>query len=80
MLQEGEKERFLNFSHFQTPEINCLSDGGLRPTELNGKITFEDVHFVYPTRQESKVSEKLLLHPEKCFKCWHDECSVPSGF
>lgn len=45
----------------QKPVIDCLSDKGAQPVELTGKITFEDVHFTYPTRKEAKVLQGFNL-------------------
>ncbi|KAJ8025239.1 Multidrug resistance protein 1A [Holothuria leucospilota] len=45
----------------QQPKIDCLSDKGAHPIELTGKITFEDVHFTYPTRKEAKVLQGFNL-------------------
>lgn len=35
----------------RVPNINSADEGGLRPTKVEGRITFEDVTFAYPSRQ-----------------------------
>ncbi|XP_071811441.1 ATP-dependent translocase ABCB1-like isoform X2 [Apostichopus japonicus] len=45
----------------QVPVINCLSDKGLKPSELTGRITFEDIHFVYPSRPDTPVLKGFNL-------------------
>ena len=39
----------------QVPTIDSSSDTGMQPKELTGQITFENVHFSYPSRKEVKV-------------------------
>ncbi|QSS63796.1 multidrug resistance protein [Histoplasma capsulatum] len=43
-------------------EIDPLSGGGLRPTDLNGDIEIKDVHFSYPSRASFPVLCGLDLH------------------
>ncbi|XP_071811435.1 ATP-dependent translocase ABCB1-like isoform X3 [Apostichopus japonicus] len=45
----------------QVPVINCLSDKGLKPAELTGRITFEDIQFVYPSRPDTHVLQGFNL-------------------
>ncbi|KAJ1540947.1 ATP-binding cassette, sub-B (MDR TAP), member 8, partial [Nowakowskiella sp. JEL0078] len=40
--------------------------GGIRPSELKGSVTFQNVSFVYPTRPDSKILDRFSL-------------SIPSG-
>lgn len=37
--------------------INSWSEDGKRPEQMNGNISFREIHFEYPTRAEVKVSE-----------------------
>lgn len=50
--------------------INSWSEDGKRPKQMNGNISFTDVHFEYPTRADVKVSEHhtkaYLLHTFIC--------------
>lgn len=41
--------------------INNFSKDGKRPEQMNGNISFRDVHFEYPTRPDVKVSESHTL-------------------
>ena len=45
----------------RVPEIDTLSDEGLKPTSLDGNIEFDQVHFVYPTRASVPVLRGLTL-------------------
>lgn len=45
----------------RVPEINTLSESGIQPSEIQGNITFENVHFHYPSRTEVKVLQGLNL-------------------
>lgn len=37
------------------PVIDCTKKTGLKPNRINGKISFENIHFTYPTRPEVKI-------------------------
>ncbi|CAI5456136.1 unnamed protein product [Caenorhabditis angaria] len=37
------------------PHINCTSKEGLKPDRIQGKLTFENIEFTYPTRPEVKI-------------------------
>jgi ATP-binding cassette subfamily B (MDR/TAP) protein 1 len=37
--------------------ISSWSEDGKRPEQMNGNISFRDIHFEYPTRAEVKVTE-----------------------
>jgi ATP-binding cassette subfamily B (MDR/TAP) protein 1 len=43
------------------PTIDCLSEAGLRPACVRGDITFEDVHFAYPSRPDQPVAQGYNL-------------------
>ncbi|KAK9877178.1 hypothetical protein WA026_016926 [Henosepilachna vigintioctopunctata] len=44
------------FEVFDTePQINFSSNRGLQPAKCTGKISFDEVHFRYPTRRDVKV-------------------------
>ncbi|XP_066999280.2 multidrug resistance protein homolog 49 isoform X2 [Anabrus simplex] len=45
----------------QKPNIDSLSEEGLRPADLKGDIELKDVHFQYPARPEIKVLQGLNL-------------------
>ncbi|CAI2356592.1 unnamed protein product [Caenorhabditis sp. 36 PRJEB53466] len=38
-----------------TPEINCTKETGRRPDKIEGKLTFENIEFTYPTRPDVKI-------------------------
>jgi ABC-type multidrug transport system fused ATPase/permease subunit len=40
-------------------EIDSVSDAGLKPKEIYGRITFKDVVFSYPTRPNETVLNGL---------------------
>jgi len=42
-------------------EINSMSEEGLKPEKIKGKLTFEDVEFSYPTRPGQKVLNGLSI-------------------
>ncbi|KAF1747318.1 hypothetical protein GCK72_023780 [Caenorhabditis remanei] len=37
------------------PEINCTTESGRRPEKINGKLSFDNIQFTYPTRPDVKV-------------------------
>ncbi|KAF5296383.1 hypothetical protein FQA39_LY12502 [Lamprigera yunnana] len=41
------------------PKINASKDSGIKYTKVKGKITFEDVHFNYPSRSSVKILNGL---------------------
>ncbi|XP_072179666.1 ATP-dependent translocase ABCB1-like [Diadema setosum] len=43
------------------PTIDCFSTEGKKPEKVNGQVTFEGVHFSYPSRSEVKVLNGLNL-------------------
>ncbi|XP_071802901.1 ATP-dependent translocase ABCB1-like isoform X2 [Asterias amurensis] len=45
----------------QKPSIDSSSDKGLKPDTVTGEISFENVHFVYPSRPDVKVLKGLNL-------------------
>ena len=49
----------------QIPTIDSSSDEGHKPDQLVGQITFEDVHFSYPSRKEVPVC--ILFDKFCCF-------------
>eukprot|EP00045_Choanoeca_perplexa_P017639 m.260542 g.260542 ORF g.260542 m.260542 type:complete len:1285 (+) comp17591_c0_seq13:3177-7031(+) len=42
-------------------EIDSLSEEGVRPTELNGRISLSNVNFTYPTRPDEQVLHDFSL-------------------
>ena len=42
-------------------EINAFDDSGVKPEQITGTITMEDVSFCYPTRPEVTVLDKFCL-------------------
>ena len=48
------KTNSVNFS-LQESEIDSSSEKGTRP-KITGNVTFEDVHFTYPAREDVKLS------------------------
>ncbi|KHJ99471.1 ABC transporter transmembrane region, partial [Oesophagostomum dentatum] len=45
----------------RVPEIDSYSEEGKTPTNVTGEIVFEDVHFRYPTRKDTKVLNGLSI-------------------
>ncbi|KAG8902517.1 GTPase-activating protein, partial [Tulasnella sp. 408] len=45
----------------RVPPIDSADEGGLKPTEVKGHITFEDVVFNYPSRPEVPILKSLRL-------------------
>lgn len=43
----------------RTPEIDCYSSEGLKPTNIQGKIQVKDLEFSYPTRKDIKILDKV---------------------
>ncbi|KAM5353374.1 hypothetical protein ACJ41O_000024 [Fusarium nematophilum] len=43
-------------------EINAFDDSGMRPEQITGAITMENVSFSYPTRPEVTVLDKFCLN------------------
>lgn len=43
------------------PEIDSYSTSGTKPEQIEGHIVFKDVNFVYPTRPDVNVLNKLSL-------------------
>ena len=43
------------------PTIDCLSDAGQKLDRVEGTITFENVHFAYPSRPDQKVANGYNL-------------------
>lgn len=43
------------------PEIDSLSDEGVKPTHLRGDITFSNIHFRYPSRSDVVVLNGLNM-------------------
>lgn len=43
------------------PKIDAMSDDGEKPTNIQGSITFKDVHFEYPSRSNVKILQGLNL-------------------
>ena len=43
------------------PAIDSLSEDGLQPESVEGRIRFEDVHFTYPSRPEESILRGLDL-------------------
>lgn len=52
---------FFSFSRTQEPEIDSLSEGGLRPEEFKGNIKLSDVIFHYPARPTVQVQSIIIL-------------------
>jgi len=46
----------------RTPAIDSSDKSGQKPTECNGDVRFQGVHFRYPTRTEYKVLQGLTVH------------------
>ncbi|VVC86230.1 multidrug resistance protein homolog 49-like [Leptidea sinapis] len=44
------------------PEIDSLSEGGIKPKRIVGDIALEDVQFSYPSRPNVKILQGLSLH------------------
>uniref|UniRef100_A0A7E4VAL1 ABC-type xenobiotic transporter n=1 Tax=Panagrellus redivivus TaxID=6233 RepID=A0A7E4VAL1_PANRE len=44
------------------PHIDCASKNGRRPRTIKGDITFEDLHFSYPTRPTVKILNGVSLN------------------
>lgn len=42
------------------PEIDSLSEEGIVPKQLSGRLTLSKVHFTYPSRPDEKVSMLVL--------------------
>ncbi|XP_022083016.1 multidrug resistance protein 1A-like isoform X3 [Acanthaster planci] len=49
----------------QVPSIDSSSEKGLKPDSLTGDISFESVHFFYPSRPEVKVLNGLDLEVKR---------------
>ncbi|XP_038049400.1 ATP-dependent translocase ABCB1-like isoform X2 [Patiria miniata] len=49
----------------QVPDIDNSSDLGLKPDSLTGDITFENVHFCYPSRPDTTVLNGLNLEVKR---------------
>ena len=45
----------------RTPEIDSLSEEGVRPETIEGGLSFKDVHFSYPTRPDEPILRGLDL-------------------
>ncbi|KCV69523.1 hypothetical protein H696_03944 [Fonticula alba] len=45
----------------RVPEIDNLSDEGLKPEGVVGNIEFRDIHFTYPSRPDTKILNGLNL-------------------
>ena len=43
------------------PEIDNMSETGLRPNQVSGHIVFSNVHFAYPKRSEVRVLNGFSL-------------------
>ncbi|KAJ1492394.1 hypothetical protein T484DRAFT_1771332, partial [Baffinella frigidus] len=41
------------------PEIDCFSEAGLAPANVKGDITFDNVHFAYPSRPDQMVAQMV---------------------
>ena len=55
--------RALNLNVSQVPTIDSESLEGRCPEGIKGEITFKDVEFSYPSREEVKVCmDEILLH------------------
>lgn len=49
----------------RTPLIDSFGESGQKPTDVAGRITFEDVHFAYPSRPDNPVAQgyNLVVEP-----------------
>ncbi|XP_063964755.1 ATP-dependent translocase ABCB1-like [Lytechinus pictus] len=45
----------------QVPTIDCFSNDGKKPEKITGQVTFEGVHFSYPSRASVKVLNGVNL-------------------
>ncbi|KAF2883638.1 hypothetical protein ILUMI_22510 [Ignelater luminosus] len=43
------------------PKINASKGNGIKPKKIDGNITFENVHFTYPSRSDVKILQGLNL-------------------
>jgi len=69
----------------RTPEIDASEEFGVRLPSFNGKMSFQDIRFSYPTRPETpilkKIQSKYIPWPNRC-SCWSiwfrkiDHCSI----
>ncbi|KAJ3340150.1 Multidrug resistance protein 1 [Entophlyctis luteolus] len=48
----------------RVPKIDSLSDKGEKPADLEGRITFQNVFFHYPSRPDSKIFEDFTFSIE----------------
>ncbi len=72
-LEEGSTEKNLLLPEYR---IDSSSTRGLKPRDINGEISFKDVHFSYPTRPDGTVFKDFNLS----IKAGHTVALVgPSG-
>ena len=55
-LMDDVKINLVSLFIFQKSSIDSSSEEGLKPKEMNGTISFENVHFSYPNRKDVKAS------------------------
>jgi ATP-binding cassette subfamily B (MDR/TAP) protein 1 len=63
------------FSVIEKPsEIDSSSEQGLKPDSCQGRITFENVRFNYPSRPDVQILKGLVrkLHPNVVWRCADD--------
>lgn len=54
----------MNFNT-QVPSIDSSSEKGMQPASLEGNITFKNIHFRYPARDEVKILNGVNLEVKK---------------
>ena len=55
-LMDDMSNSLVSLFAFQKSSIDSSSEEGLKPKEMNGTISFENVHFSYPNRKDVKAS------------------------
>lgn len=46
----------------RVPDIDCMSEEGHKPTKVRGEITFKNIDFTYPSREDVQVNAIIIFY------------------